>query len=66
MPQLRLCSNADRNTGARIDLLLGFQGGQRKGVGNGVDQDACIFPFYITSSNLDQRILGLNRTLEII
>lgn len=65
MPQLRLCSSADRNTGTRIDLLPGFQGGQGKGVGNGVDQDACIFPFNTAFSNLDQRILGLNRTLEI-
>lgn len=66
MPQLRFSSSANRGTGERMDLLSGFQGGWGKWVGQGIDQDACIFPLHTALSNLGWRTLELKETLEII
>ena len=35
-------------------------------MGKSIDRDACIFPFHTVFSNLDERILELKGTLEII
>lgn len=38
----------------------------RQGVGKSIDQAACVFPFHTLFSHLDERILELKGTLEII
>lgn len=55
-----------RDTGERMDLLSGFQGGWGQGVGKGLDQDAWIFPLHTAFSNVDLRTIELKGTWEII